>query len=707
LRPQLPASLGAGDKVSSQQSKGGTMRQITADLQAVQRVRSPRARVTCTVETRGQNPAAPALAWEELVSNAGQSAFWPVAAVGLANGNVLWFQAHTSQLRKYTVTNPHLAASWSGLTPTTLVGATMLSLAALRVPSSSTIRLWYINTSNNVQYIESSNNGSSWGGAVTVYSGGDAVLDLVVAHIDNGTTSNGPWFFGFSTYDSGTGIYTPRFGYFNGSSWVTHAYAVGWRAAGIDAYGAVTTAHRVLVFRQRGQGASRLRVVNKSASAYVDPEDIDQTQAGLFGLELSYYRFCQLPEANCMLGVAGEGAYGAGVYLGVAGLFSGPEGAPGSSTLADEPVALPAISALNSQPYSCLCSVGSDVYLVGDTVVYRGVGQTASGATLEPIRYTYDDHELRIEFQASGDALAAALKVGQILVITRTLSWAGDLGAQSGSESLRIMIVRVEHGTDLIKVIALDAVGWLGTARCRRPSTLNDGTADGVAQVMRRLAARFGIEVGVDNSSLESESVMPFTLAPAESLRGAAFRVGSQAEFYLVPANDGSFALTMITPGVSDSGDYDDTTHEYGVSPSEQPIARAALISDYRNLAFSYVLGTYSTDPEDGAAVAMAAGPVLPTMRPLPYSLTNSRYNTTSRVQQAADAEAARQRRLPVTALIEGQANLALELYDRVEVTEARLGWGPEGSPRQFRVRRIVERWEKGQLWQTVYLGDE
>lgn len=88
---------------------------------------------------------------------------------------------------------------------------------------------------------------------------------------------------------------------------------------------------------------------------------------------------------------------------------------------------------------------------------------------------------------------------------------------------------------------------------------------------MRRLAARFGVAVGNDNSALETAGVMPFTLAPAESLRGAAFRVGSQSEYYLVPANDGSFALTMITPGDSDGGDYDDTPHEYGPSGLPSP----------------------------------------------------------------------------------------------------------------------------------------
>lgn len=644
--------------------------------------------MTCTVEARGQNPVAPALAWSELVSNAGQVSFKTVAAVGLASGNILWFKAETGALKQYTVSNPHLPGSWSGLTPTTLVGSTVSSVAALRVSGSSTIRLWYINSSGNVLYIESSNNGSSWGGAVTVYSGGNASLDLVVAYINNGVTSNGPWFFGFSTFNAGTGEYTPRFGYHNGVSWVTHAYGEsGWRAAGIDAYGEAISAHRVMIFRQRTLGTSRLRVIEKLTSAYGDEWDIDQTQAGLFGLELSYYRFLQLPEAECMLGVVGEGAFGSGIYLGVVGLFSSTD------TLVDEPVMLPEVAALKSQPYHTLVSVGDDVYFVGDTAVYRGAAQAATSDTLTVIRYKYDDHALEIEFEAGIDTLY----VGQVLVVTRTLSW----GVQTGSESFRAIIVRVERGTDKVVVVALDALGWLGTARCRRPGTLNDGNADGVAMVMRRLAAKFGLAVGNDNSNLESEAVMPFTLAPAESLRGAAFRVGSQAEFYLVPANDGSFALTMITPGVSDSGDYDDTAHEYGLS--EQPVARAAEIGDFRTLAFSYVLGTYSTDPEDGGAVAMEAGPVVANTRPLSYSLTNSRYNTTARVQAAADAEAARQRRLPVTAMIEGQANLALELYDIVEVTEARLGW----SARAFRVRRIDERYDRGLLTQRVYLGDE
>jgi hypothetical protein len=98
----------------------------------------------------------------------------------------------------------------------------------------------------------------------------------------------------------------------------------------------------------------------------------------------------------------------------------------------------------------------------------------------------------------------------------------------------------------------------------------------------------------------------------------------------------------------------------------------------------------------------MEAGAVVPNTRPLSYSLTNSRYNTTAKVRSAAEAEGSRLRKLPVTARIEGQANLALELYDRIEVLDPFFG----SSTLQFRVRRIVERYEKLLLTQIVHLGD-
>jgi hypothetical protein len=182
---------------------------------------------------------------------------------------------------------------------------------------------------------------------------------------------------------------------------------------------------------------------------------------------------------------------------------------------------------------------------------------------------------------------------------------------------------------------------------------------------------------------------------------GALYRITSQTEVYLVPDNSGLFQLTLILPPTSSSGDYIDAPHSYGDSPSQQPLIRAVAIADYRDLGFAYILGAFSSDPEDGGYLSMALGPMVDNTRPLSYSLTNNRYNSVTRVAQAATTEAARQEKLPITGLIEANANLALELYDVVEVTEAKLGW----SNRPFRVRRIREVWERGRLTQTLYLG--
>ena len=663
------------------------MRVISADLTTVQNIRSPRARVTVSVEARGQMPSAPMVEWAQVVSNSAQSVWYPTAAVGLSSGAVLRFVGLAGSIVQDKVTTPGTAAGWAAATRTTVVaGAGATSLAVHRV--GTLIRLWYVsNADGNVYYRESSDDGVTWGAATTVYSGGDAYLDLVVGYLSDGVVSNGPWFFGFSTYSAGN--YTARFGYYS-AGWVTHAYSSGWRAAGIDVHATAATRHRVLVFRQSGIGASRIRALDKLAGVYSAASDIDQTQASLFGLILTWARYSDV--GSVTMGVVGERGYQGSAYLGVGGVFDAD-----NEEVADEGIILAGHKSSNSAAYSSLCAVGDDLYVIGDTGVWRGTALAVPTWTLTPVKYVYDDHRMEMELASGPDGEPTGLLPGQVLVVTRTLSWDG----KTGSEVVRLVVVAVERRTDGVTVLAADGVGFMGLARCRRPVVVNDGSVY-AATALRRLGARVGVPVTVDATSLATAAVMAMTAMPMENLRSGAYRLGSQSEWYLVPANDGSFGVTMITPGVSDSGDYDDTAHVYGVSPKEHPVWRAAEVADWRRLGFAYVLGTYSTDPEDGSVVGMAVGPVVAGTRPQSYSLTNMRYNTQARVEAAATAEAARQAKLPVTATLEANANLALEVLDVVQVTESTLGWSAE----QFRVRRIEERWEKGRLWQKLYLGE-
>lgn len=661
------------------------MRPITAALTAAQAVRSARARVAVTVHARGQNNQAPAVAWTEIVSNAGQVTWYAVAAVGLASGAVLRFRSTGTKIYQDTVANPTTAAGWAAASTVELRNHAAYSLAALRIPSSSTIRLFYINASDSkVYYLESTDNGATWSAPVTVYNTADAAADLCVAYIANGTVLNGPWFIGFSTYAGGN--YTARFGYYN-AAWLTHAYAVNWRAAGIAPYDPATTYHRVLVYRQHSYGQSRLRALHKAADVYSNPLDIDVTQAGLFGLQLRGYRLFQLPPSQTYLACAVEAAQGRGVHTGVAGYFYTAD------PTIDETVILPAIVATSSQPAHALCETldtgAGDLYFVGDIGVYRGIRYTPTTATLTPIAYTYENHLVTLTLPVSEPAVAA----GNLLHITRTISF----GADTGSETLYALVVATETGRKQQTIIAADPLAYLGICRLRRPITLSEGTIT-LGPALRRLAARCGLPLTVDNAALDAAATIPTTIQPGESLRSAAYRLGSQATAYLVPAHN-AFALEAITPGTSISGHHTGTPTAYPIG--ETNLIDAATLSDYRRLAFAYIFGSYSTDPEDGAALAMAAADPLPNTRPIAYALTNMRYNSYTRVEAAATTEAARQAALAVTARIEAPANLALELYDIVHLTDPTLGW----SATPFRVRAWSEHYDRGRLTQTLWLG--
>ena len=665
------------------------MRTISAGLAAAQAVRSPRATVSMTLSARGQNAEAPALAWTELVAPPGSASTRPATGVEFDDGSIFRFVAAPSDLKYQRIADPTDAAEWQNNPWTTAQSLTADALAAYH-HASTYARVYYV-SGGNVDFIRTSNSGSSWKAPLSVYSGGDAAYDVCARRTDSSHALPNRYVVGFTTYNSGTYA-----AYFNAGTNVK--VADGWRAAGVYVREGDNDYVYCLVFREPDNGPARLRVVRFDGTTFDQAVDIDQTQAGLFRLKLAAYKFCATPGSYSLLGVALENAYMGGNYEGVGGVFSIPGRVGTSGIQADEPNLFPEIAAYNDRIYSTIVKqAGGDYFYFGETFVYRGAVQVACAETLTPVRYTYDSHEIEVELEQDAPAIAP----GQILTVRRTLSWETSAGSSSGYEELAFYVVRVARSRRGVTLLAVDAVGYLGVARCRRPSVINDGNAEGLAQVMRRLGARYGLVIETDDAGLETAAVMPMTVQPSESLLGAAYRATSQANAWLVPKNDGTFAAMLINPGTSDSGDYDDAAQDY--PDGEWELIDAAEIADYRRLAFAYVLGTYSTDPDDGAYVGMAAGPALPNTRPLSYSLTNTRYNTSERVENAAAAEAVRQARLTVDAVIEAPANLALELYDVVSVTEPALSWNAKG----FRVRRVREVWEQGRLTQRLFLGDE
>jgi hypothetical protein len=667
------------------------MKTLSAGATAAQAVRSPRWRVSCTVAARGLNPDLPALTWSDLTEESLASPGYAVTAFDLAAGGIVRIRSvYGYGIQQQTVADPANPADWFGGW-STISASAPLSLAAYR-HGANAARLYYP-LSGNVYFLRTTDNGATWLGPLSIYTGGDASKDIAVGYAPVGHAMTG-YVIGFSTYDSGAGAYAA---YFNAGSNVK--YADGWRAAGVYIDPDDAAYVYPLVFRQSDEGTSRLRVLRFNGSVFDQPQDIDQTQSGLFGLSLALYRFHAIPALPYLLiGTTVETAYTGANYEGIASGFKSD-----SELVADEPVIWPELGASTDYIRSDIVrdNISGRYYHIGANHVYEGVPQPAPSDTLTPIRYHYNqgltagEPSGAIELTFEQDI--PALSVGQLLTVRRTVSW----GTDSGYADLAFYITAVDRSKRLCTVKGVDPIGLLGIARCRRPSVLNDGSAAGLAAVMRRLCGRFGLPALCDDAGLESDAVMPMTLAPSESLLGAAYRAASQSDVYLIPAGDGTFRVEMINPPASDSGDHDDTPHSY---PSGQwELIDAHDLTEYNRLAFAYVLGTYSTDPEDGSYVGMATGPALPNTRPLSYSITNTRYNTDTRVLAAAVREASRQRKLTVDAMIEAPANLALELYDMIEVTEPLLGW----TARPFRVRRIRETWDRGLLTHTLWLGDE
>ncbi|KKN37799.1 hypothetical protein LCGC14_0759740 [marine sediment metagenome] len=660
------------------------MRQISADLTTVQALRSPKAAITITVANRGLAPPIGSLAWTVYRTPGAKPVLARGGAFFASDNTLLILQGDNNSLTYHHFTDPTYAPQWNTINWTEAVAEDANSIHAIN-HATNKIRVYFTNSATgNVRRFDITNTAGSIsiGGVSTTYSL-TAAADMIYTRHPSGSHNLFP--FDIRAYsDYVGGVWSA---YLHGNK-----YADNWRAAGIISDPDDLDNIYLLVFRAADHGPSRFRIVKWNGSSFSDPHDIDQSQGGLFGLSLYGLKlFTRTARDNNYFGLALETAYMGGVYEGLTALWQ-----QDSEFVMDEPlIPFPDQNHYNDQIYNALTYNPADQnwYYHGQGFAYRGQPQTATGDTLTPSHYIYDNHHITITLPAS----TPAIQIGQILTVKRTLSW----GAATGNEDLAFYVTSVHAGKRHTIIDAVDAVGYLGISRQHRPFVANDGSVAGLSTLMRRLCARCGLDLAIDDSGLDTAAVIPMTIQPSESLLGAAYRARNQANAWLVPANNGTFALTLINPGTSDSGDYDDSAHTY--PDGQWTLIDAAAITDLPALGFAYVLGTYSTDPEDGSYVAMAAGPSTPNARPIPYSVTNTRYNSDTRVANAADTEADRQKKLNIDALIEAPANLALEIYDIVQITDSDRGW----SAQPFRVRNIIETWDHGRLTQTLHLGTE
>ena len=682
------------------------MRILDADTLAAQAAPSPEYHVTASFEARGRGPFdAPVGNFTRLAVNLPGGGGGLTAVVRRGDGAFLRFYAVRSldatEIRVALVANPAMAAAWSPPAwdrRVTLAGLSVFGLDALVV--GNTIRLYH-SDAGSVRWQASTDGGVTWSAAVTVETVVGATLyDLGVCYREDFV--GGPWYVGYSVWAGGS--FRPRV--VGGAGGPETVYGAGWRFGGFHFSGEEGSALfwlGLFIFRDAEVGPTRIVYGTWSpGSGLVGTAVVDWTHGGLFGLRLAVVRTRRVVNSTTMLVL--ETAYNFGAYLTWSVVYGDAAHGPilgGQPMAIDESMLMgnlgqeEMLGTNNTLAGTLVDDAAGALYYCSPSSTWRAAAMGAPTGVYLPIKYTHETGgNLEILFSARDFPLAP---LGSILVLERTVTKHGI----GGSQVVRARVVKREHGTDRVRLLAVDALGELGIVRLRRPCILDRAASDYANAAIACFRAGLAVKDAAGAAAWFNENAV--TLKPGENIAGVLHRMGLHARIWLVPDNGGAYGLTMLSPGqdVLYTGEYGDTPQPYG-GVDEHPLIRAADVVDARRYAVAVFMGTASTDPEDGGGLAMALGPQVTGCRPVPVAVTNRLMTGAALLDKAAQAEADRQRKIAVDGVMTAPANLALELYDLVQVTAPALGW----AARALRVHGLVEKWEEGRLVQEMGLGE-
>jgi hypothetical protein len=282
-----------------------------------------------------------------------------------------------------------------------------------------------------------------------------------------------------------------------------------------------------------------------------------------------------------------------------------------------------------------------------------------------------------------------------MLTLTRGAYKAGV----GGSQAVIFRVAATHSAWTETEVIAYDALGSLNFMIARRPAALLPAAWSWI-NAAYYIARRGGLLTDVSGSpwptSPSTTVDQGFVWQANETAFSALYRLLLPADVRFLPGSATTHPTVYFRKPSSDTV----SAYTYG-GASGHPLIGARQDYDARNQTLVIVMGQVSTNPIDGEAWRISELTRLDGVRPQPIAYTNYYLNSSAELSNLATSEAERiVMNLPVARISAG-ANLGLELYDLIDVTDTKLTW----SAQLWRVHSISEHYKQGRLTQEIDLS--
>lgn len=668
------------------------MRTLTTDLQTIQQHQYPHVTVSASAKSASPTQIGP---WREFASVTNTATGTLNEICTTSTGDILRFQVTASSITLTTIAaaNVNSAASWNA-TPTTILANGGTSPAAVRGGQfyPQTVRLFYVR-SGVVYYIQSTNNGSTWGSETTFWTPGGVYSNPGNLKADSDTT-NDCWLLAASVDVSGS--YSPSTvllgaPYAGGVVLITTVIDEQEIPIGITADDGEATIYVTCpntTQRSYLKTSSKLITYNPSTMAWISETDlatIDRSPIIAGTTDTIISRGALIHDENSQPFML------IGIELGwKAYPFASEWRHRSALPPLDYTTALPISTTANHASGIVTASIVATITSAptGNPIVCTATRTTRNATLATPIKYKLTHNlsagaRLDIDLQPLAD-----IQPGDYIHVTRTLS----LPTASASDTLIFRAMRIEtHGTRTL-VIAYDRLGELAYRRARKSNALIAADAADNLAAITALLHRAGMTTPWGITPTVEHIPPVFTWMIGESALSALLRYTGYGNVELRSHHHtGTSQHDMITViNLSDMTDY-----TYG---DDHDYIDYVAIEDGRDPRAATIIGKQTASLSDGRVLEHRS---LPRLNTLPHSTQAelSHQFTATEAEQRADALISHMRAFRTDAILTTTPNLVQEVGDLVSVFVGE-------DEFSYYVLAIEETYDRGRLTQKLTLSE-